>query len=225
MTILGGAALVLAGLAALWHIQSPDRRHVRELDSGVPDRQIEAIGALAEIRSTRGAEAVAGAASDPDAGVASHAVYALGRMGRPDDLPRVKAALTDARPPVRAAAVYALSGFGDRADVDMLIALLIDRGQRPEIRAAAARSLGRLRAFRALPSLIDTLTDPSVLMRGRAYASFQQILGARFRFRAADPPDRRREAIARIRAAYPRLKTKHDNYLKLLKDRAGGTSQ
>ena len=225
MTILGGGALVLAGVVVFGYIQSPDRRHIRELDSGVPARQIDAIGALERIGTSRGAKAVSGAVSDSDVGVATHAVYALGRMGRPDDLPRVKAALTDSRQPVRAAAVYAVSGFGDLADVDMLIALLIDRGQRPEIRAAAARSLGRLRAFRAMPSLIDALADPSVLVRGRAYAAFRQIAGAGFRFRAADPPERRREAIARVRAAYPRLKTKHDNYLKLLKDRDGGTSQ
>ena len=225
MTILGGAALVLAGFVAFGYIQSPDRRHIRELDSGVPNRQIDAIGALERIGSNRGAKAVSGAVSDSDAGVATHAVYALGRMGRPGDLPRVQAALTDPRQPVRAAAVYAISGFGERADVDMLIALLADRRQPPKIRAAAARSLGRLKAFRAMPSLIDALADPSVLVRGRAYAAFRQIAGAAFRFRAADPPERRREAIARIRAAYPRLKTKHDNYLKLLKDRAGGTSQ
>jgi len=225
MTILGGAALILAGIVVLRYIQSPDRRHIRELASGVPARQIEAIGALERIGSSRGAKAVSGAVSDSDAGVATHAVYALGRMGRPDDLPRVQAALTDPRPPVRAAAVYAVSGFGDLADVDMLIALLTDRRQPTKIRAAAARSLGRLRSWRAMPSLIDALADPSVLVRGRAYAAFRQIAGAGFRFRAADPPERRSEAITRILAAYPRLKTRHDNFLKLLKDRAGGTSQ
>lgn len=225
LTIFGGAALVLAGIVVFMHVQSPDQRHIRELASGVPDRQIEAIGALARIGSSRGAKAVAGAASDTDAAVATHAVYALGRMGRADDLPRVKVALDDPRPQVRAAAVYAISGFGDLADVDMLIALLTDRQQPPKIRAAAARSLGRLKAFRAMPSLIDTLEDPSVLVRGRAYAAFRQIIGVGFRFRAADPPERRREAIARIRAAYPRLKTMHDNYVKRLEDRAGGTSQ
>lgn len=224
-TILGGGALVLAGIVVFGYIQSPDRRHIRELDSGVPARQIDAIGALAGIGSDRGAKAVSGAVSDSDSAVATHAVYALGRMGRPGDLPRVQAALTDPRQPVRAAAVYAISGFGDLADVDMLIALLTDRRQPPKIRAAAARSLGRLTVFRAVPSLIDTLEDPSVLVRGRAYAAFRQIVHAGFRFRAADPPQLRREAIARIRAAYPRLKTRHDSYLKLLKDRAGGTSQ
>ena len=45
--ILVGAAVMLAGVVVFWYVQSPDRRHIRELDSGVPDGQIEAIGALA----------------------------------------------------------------------------------------------------------------------------------------------------------------------------------
>ena len=45
--LLVGAGVVLAGVVVFRHVQSPDRRHIRERGAGVPDRQIEAMGALA----------------------------------------------------------------------------------------------------------------------------------------------------------------------------------
>jgi len=69
----------------------------------------------------------------------------------------------------------------------------------PEVRAAAAQRLGRLRDFESAEKLLDLMDDPSPQVRGRAGVALQRILGADYGFHAHDPPEKRRKIIAALR--------------------------
>ena len=212
LTLLAGA-LVLAGVVIFFLVRSPQARLIEELQAGSRGDRVEAVHALERIGSRRAAEAIAGAVGDADSDLACHAVSALGRMARPEDIDHVRAAMADERADVRAAAVYAMSGFGERADLDFLMKVLADHQEPEKVRAAAAKALGRLRVFEAAPALINALADRSQLVRARACAAFRQLAGADFGFRAGDPPQRRREAISKIRDFYPVLVRRHERTL------------
>jgi HEAT repeat protein len=85
---------------------------------------------------------------------------------------------------------------------------------RPEIVAAAARTdpsvfvratavsvLGQVRAVNEMETLIAALDDPDRMVRVRALASIERILGRRYVVYLDDPPgsDRRREAVENVR--------------------------
>ena len=69
----------------------------------------------------------------------------------------------------------------------------------PETRAEAAAQLGAMRDRQSVPQLIAALEDDDLHVRARANAAVIQILGADFMFRADDPPERRRQAVERIK--------------------------
>ena len=69
----------------------------------------------------------------------------------------------------------------------------------PESRAEAAAQLGAMRDRQSMPQLIAALEDDDLNVRARANAAVIQILGADFFFRADDPPERRRQAVERIK--------------------------
>ncbi len=73
-------------------------------------------------------------------------------------------------------------------------------GDSAAVRAAAADGLGTRRDVESMPALLDAMEDADALVRGRAGAAVQKILGADFFFRADDPPDKRADTLARIRA-------------------------
>ena len=58
------------------------------------------------------------------------------------------------------------------------------------------------RDYRSMPSLLDLLEHEDSLVRGRAGAAVQKILGADFGFRANLPEDQRAKVIAVIRHDY-----------------------
>ena len=69
----------------------------------------------------------------------------------------------------------------------------------PEVRADSAGRLGAWHDRQSMPQLIAALDDDDLNVRARAGAAVIEILGADFLFRADDPPQRRRQAVERIK--------------------------
>ncbi len=69
-------------------------------------------------------------------------------------------------------------------------------------RADAASRLGAMRDEQSMPLLIEAMEDPDPLVRGRSGVAVQKIMKADYYFRANDPPEKRREALAKIRTAW-----------------------
>lgn len=122
---------------------------------------------------------------------------------KPEHLPRLKEAADDKDWRVRHAAVDGVGRLGRDGDPKFLIDVLRNRSEAPEVRAAAAERLGEMRFWDAGPALIDAMEDPSTLLRARAGVALRRIMVVDFRYRAGDPPARRREALQRIRELWP----------------------
>jgi len=161
------------------------------------------------------------ALSDPDPHVASQAVRAVGRWTHRDSLPSLKKALHDSRTEVRVAAVDAIGKFRYRDEVDAsLLRDFLGSGREvPEVRASAARSLGRMQCWQAMPELVDALEDPDVLVRGRAGAAVCRILGVDFGFRAEASLKNRRRAVREIRSSWQGFQRAHEDYVRRLKEK------
>ena len=69
-------------------------------------------------------------------------------------------------------------------------------------RADAAARLGAMRDEQSMPLLLEAMEDPDPLVRGRSGVAVQKIMKADYYFRANDPPERRRQALAKIRIAW-----------------------
>jgi HEAT repeat protein len=66
----------------------------------------------------------------------------------------------------------------------------------PEVRAVMAQSLGKCRDIDSLGELIDAMEDPSPLVRGRAGAVVQEMVGMDMSFDAEGPPAERQKIVA-----------------------------
>lgn len=71
--------------------------------------------------------------------------------------------------------------------------------QTSQTRAAAAARLGQIGDEQSIPALLRAMEDPDPVVRGRAGAAVRKIMKADYRFRAADPPERRTEVLANIK--------------------------
>jgi HEAT repeat protein len=188
--------LIIAGVLATLVVWRVVRKEPPE--GGPALRDPDAVR-VEQYRREGNLEALAGEAENPKAEVATRAVRAMGSLG-PAAVPHLERCVADARPEVREAAVVA---WGRAAD---------DR--RPEILAAAARTdpsvvvraaavsvLGQVRAVNEMDTLIEALDDPDRMVRVRASASIEHILGRRYEVYLDDPPgsERRREAVENVR--------------------------
>ncbi|MCX5647784.1 MAG: HEAT repeat domain-containing protein [Planctomycetota bacterium] len=188
--------LIIAGVLATLVVWRATRK---EPLGGGPASRDPATARVEQYRREGNLEALAGEADDPRAEVATRAVRAMGTLG-PAAVPHLERRIADARPEVREAAVVA---WGQAAD---------DR--RPEVVAAAARTdpsvivratavsvLGQVRAVNEMETLIAALDDPDHMVRVRASASIERIVGRRYEVYLDDPPgsDRRREAVENVR--------------------------
>ena len=200
--ISAGLALVAGLIVLCW----PSDRSLRaQLNSPNSGKRIEAINQLSAEGSNAAAKAIAPLIRDQDARVASRAVHAVAISQLPERVQHVRQAMSDQRAEVREAAAAATGACGSQADVQTLTGVLTSR-EEPQVRAAAAQSLGQLLAYDSLPALIDALEDPDEEVRGRAGAAVRALLANRdMGFRADDPPERRAEAIRRIRQWCPAI--------------------
>ncbi len=202
---LAAVAAVLA-IVTVWHygFRASDPA-IERLRSESPSERIKAVEALGRSGSPAASKALAEAAQDADPAVASRAVIVLGHLGHLDDLPLLQEASKDSRASVREAAVVALGRFAAEAQRKMLRGVLAS-DPAPTVRAAAARGLGMNAYWPDMPYLLDALEDPSEAVRRDAGAAVRRIWQLDFGFRANDPPEARRIAVAKIRWAWEDIK-------------------
>ncbi len=73
------------------------------------------------------------------------------------------------------------------------------QNEKPSIRVGAIITAARLKDAKAVPYLIDRLTDSERSVRFYAIMSLEKITGETMGYRHYDPPARRAEAVARWR--------------------------
>ena len=175
------------------------------------DAEADPIAARIQRHRQNGdAAALAREASSADVKVARLAIHALAGSG-PAGVPHIERAMRDKRPRVREAAAAAL---GRAAGRDRSAPLAEAAGKDPaaNVRATAAAALGRMRAYNEMETLMAVLEDRDRAVRGRANAAICRITGVHFKFRAGDPPTKRREAIATIRELWRTMKPAVEQY-------------
>lgn len=111
----------------------------------------------------------------PQAGpLARNLCRVVGRLGLIDFVPPLVTMLGSSDTGVRVAAALALGGVaGEHEGVGALCFALAD--EEPQVRGAAARSLGQLRAQRSVQALLSATADPSPLVRAAAVQALVAI--------------------------------------------------
>ena len=127
----------------------------------------------------------------------------LARQGDADNLPLFRRQASHANWKRRHAAVVGIGRLKQSGDPEFLVTVVRNREERPEVRAAAAESLGVMRYYEAGPALIDALEDGSEMVRNNAGIALKKIMQVDFGYRARDPAGRRGERIALIRRRWP----------------------
>jgi hypothetical protein len=122
---------------------------------------------------------------------------------KPENLPKFREALASSDPQTQVLAIDGIGSLRDSGDANALTAVVADSSRQEEVRAHAIAWLGRLRCVPAGSVVIAALDDPSLAVRTRASRAIRSILGADFGYRASDPPDKRRQAIDKIRQIWP----------------------
>ncbi|MDP6045231.1 MAG: HEAT repeat domain-containing protein [Phycisphaerae bacterium] len=156
-----------------------------------------------------------------DEKAACMAVRAMGRLRlkfKAASASGVRAAMKDPRPAVRQAATIAISHAGNEKDTPVVSAVLIE-DKSPSVRAAAALTLGRMRAYTEMETLLKALEDDNMDVRRRANAAIVKILGASGGFNASDSPARRQSSIAILRGMWSQMRVKTETFYKARKKR------
>ncbi len=118
---------------------------------------------------------------DPDPGVRSAAVRALGRHGDPEHVGLMIDALTDKSKIVRVEAARALQRVHSPDAVMPLIrAINRDNESEADVRAAAADALGQYRQNIVVQALISALRDPRLVVNNRVQHSLLVLTGQNF---------------------------------------------
>ena len=106
-----------------------------------------------------------------------NAVDALVQIGQPSVEPLIRTLQDRNIKPwiIHARAVDALAKIGSGRAVDAVVKSVEDAGLNPYVRAAAARSLGQLKAENAIESLVDALKDESWILRLNSREALLQI--------------------------------------------------
>lgn len=75
----------------------------------------------------------------------------------------------------------------------------------PEVLVPLVQSVQKARDWRSIPRLFELMEHPDPLIRGKAGAAASKIMGADYFFRANDPPEKRAEALARMKEIYANM--------------------
>jgi len=188
--------LIIAGVLATLVVWRATRKET--LGGGPPPRDPD-LARVEQHRREGNLEALAGEAENPRAEVATRAVRAMGSLG-PAAVPHLERRIGDARPEVREAAVVAWGqAAGDLHPEVVAAAARTDPSV--VVRAAAVSVLGQVRAVNEMDTLIEALDDPDRMVRVRASAAIERILGRRYEVYLDDPPgsERRRQAVENVR--------------------------
>ena len=99
---------------------------------------------------------------------------------------------------------------------------VVEKSDKPRIRALAMQALGSMADFDSGPLLIKGLTSDDAKERGQAYFAISKIIGTQFAFPINDPdPDNRKTGIEDITKTYDYLKAHPDVLEKVKAARAG----
>ncbi len=121
------------------------------------------------------------AMDDPDPGVRSAAVRALGRHGDPEHVRLIINALTDKNKVVRIEAARALQRVHSPDAITPLIkAINSDNELEADVRAAAADALGQYRQNIVVQALINALRDSRLVVNNRVQHSLLILTGQNF---------------------------------------------
>ena len=121
----------------------------------------------------------------------------------PLDPPAVLSQKLETAPPaqkVKAAQDFVRHGAAARTEVRA--ALEQHQRYEPEVVAPLLQATMKNRDYRSMPTLIELLEHEDPLVRGRAGAAVQKILGADFGYRANAPDEERRRIIEVIKSDY-----------------------
>lgn len=118
--------------------------------------------------------------------------------------PVVEERLTDqdAPPEKRVEAARDLLRHGEQARMEIRRAVAQHEQHEPQVLATLLQATGKTRDYRSMPELIELLRHEDPLIRGRAGAAIQKIMGVDFFYRANDSPQRREEIIKMIEDDY-----------------------
>lgn len=86
--------------------------------------------------------------------------------------------------------------------------------ERPAVRAAAAKALGRLENWETIPVLLDVMEhDEDADVRRAAQSALHRTMALEFEFDPGAGPTERALAVAHIRKVYPDQKPLYDAYM------------
>lgn len=193
--LIGLAAVLAAGV--VWRLTTAG-----EGGDGPKDPDAARIDRL---RRNRDVAALAKEAARAKVEVARRAVAAMARVG-PQAAPQIRQAMNDPRAEVRESAVVALGRVSARVPLPVDMAALAKTAREDgslKVRAGAVTALGAIHAFEELETLLSAMQqDESLDVRRRAAAAVIRIIGVDVGFKAGDPPQKRQQAIERIRAVW-----------------------
>ncbi len=109
--------------------------------------------------------------------VRSASIAALGRFGTPEDAPAIASCLADEHPQVRWEAAKSLQRLHDPAVVPVLLRVLRDNRQDPEVRYAAAIALGQYPEDRVFQGLVGALGAVELSVNLAALRSLSTLSG------------------------------------------------
>jgi len=167
------------GVALLAHVSRDDEDRIEQM------RRAGDVAGLGRI------------AKDANKADATRAVEALGSLGD-GAVEALLVACEDPRPAVREQSVLSL-GTATHLDHAQKLVGILKTDSSPQVRAAAARTLGQNYACKQMPDLIDALEDTDPTVRASVHWSVARIMGIRFGLKPNDPPGKRREAMENYR--------------------------
>lgn len=131
--------------------------------------------------------------------VVGYGIFGGERLPPPDELAS-QALDQTASEQQRVQAALTLTRHGSAAQTEMR--RLLKESQNSDVRAAAVDGLAKNGDWEDMPFMIDALNDPSPWVRNRASRAVWRQLGTNFDFNPKDPPQRRAEAIEKIKKQY-----------------------
>jgi len=147
------------------------------LETGPPNKQLEAVKTLAEINEPRVVHAVLRALKKSSPAVRIAALEALERFADPSTYAEVERLLRDSNANVRGAAAETAGRCGGARAVPSLLRVLKDSSW--EVRQAAAKALGLLGGAAAVEGLCGLVRDRDRDVRESAIVALGQICDAR----------------------------------------------
>jgi len=192
-----GALLLVALSTWAWYWYGYGAQAASLARSDDPDDRLQAIRILREKRNGLARRTLHRLCSDPVTHVAVHAVRGIGAMRQEQS----EAILLEViRQPKRGrlrGEAAAVLGHYDGTDLKLLTDI-VRNDPDPDARSGALKGLARLRNVKALPALVEALSDSELKNRAFAIVAIQKVVGVRFMFDPKAAGEVRRRQVAQI---------------------------